>query len=199
MQSLQLHLTGTTRSWLSKLGEETIGSWEELTKQFTSNFKSTYKWPASIEEVKACVQQRGETLRAYIQRWSIIKNLAVEVLDERAIDAFIVGLRRGDLVKEMGRIKLKTVSDLMDVANRFTDGEDACNYKCMRSPEDDRGNRYGGQRRRSCNYDNYGSHSQVAAGYKDNSYQSNDYKSSRYRSYRKEDYRKFQPRESREY
>jgi hypothetical protein len=63
--------------------------------------------------------------------------LAVEVSDKRAIDAFIVGLRRGDLVKEMGRIKPKTVSDLMDIANRFADGEDAC------------------------------SHSQVAVGYKD--------------------------------
>jgi hypothetical protein len=49
------------RSWLSKLGKETIGSWEELTKQFTSNFKLTYKRPASIKEVKAYVQQRGET------------------------------------------------------------------------------------------------------------------------------------------
>jgi hypothetical protein len=71
MQSLQLDLTGAARSWLSKLERETIGSWEELTKQFTSNFKSTYKRPASIEEVKACVQQRNETLRSYIQRWSI--------------------------------------------------------------------------------------------------------------------------------
>jgi hypothetical protein len=68
MQSLQLHLTGAARSWLSKLEKETIGSWEDLTRQFTRNFKSTYKRPASIEEVKACVQQRGETLRAYIQR-----------------------------------------------------------------------------------------------------------------------------------
>jgi hypothetical protein len=59
MQSLQLHLTGAARSWLSKLERETIGSWEELTKQFTSNFKSTYKRPASIEEVKACVHQRN--------------------------------------------------------------------------------------------------------------------------------------------
>jgi hypothetical protein len=199
MQSLQLHLTGATRSWLSKLGEETIGSWEELTKQFMSNIKSTYKRPAFIEKVKACVQQCGETLRAYIQRWSIIKNSAVEVSDERAIDAFIVGLQRGDLVEEMGRIKPKIVSDLIDVANRFADGEDACNNKLTRSPEDDRGNRYGGQCRRSCNYDNYGSHSQVAARYKDNSYQSNDCKSSGYRGYGKEDYKKFQPRESREY
>jgi hypothetical protein len=56
MQSLQLHLTGAARSWLSKLEQGIIGSWEELTKQFMSNFKSTYKRPASIEEVKACVQ-----------------------------------------------------------------------------------------------------------------------------------------------
>jgi hypothetical protein len=75
MQSLQLHLTGVARSWLSKLEKETIGSWEDLTKQFTSNFRSTYKRPASIEEVKACVQQRDETLRAYIQRWSLIKKI----------------------------------------------------------------------------------------------------------------------------
>jgi hypothetical protein len=129
MQSLQLHLTGAARSWLSKLEKGTIGNWEELTKQFTSNFKSTYKQPASIEEVKACVQQRNETLRSYIQRWSIIKNSTVKVSDERAIDAFTLGLRRGALVEEMGRIKPKTVSDLMDIANRFADGEDACNNK----------------------------------------------------------------------
>jgi hypothetical protein len=78
---------------LSKLEKESIGSWEDLTRQFTSNFRLTYKWPASIEEVKACIQQRDKTLRAYIQRWSLIKNSAVEVSDERAIDAFIIGLR----------------------------------------------------------------------------------------------------------
>jgi hypothetical protein len=180
MQNLQLHLTGAARSWLSKLEKETIGSWEDFMKQFISNFRSTYKRPASIEEVKACVQQRGETLRAYIQRWSLIKNSAVKVSDERAIDAFIIGLRQGDLVEEMGRIKPKIVSDLTDVANRFADGEDACNNKWMRSPEDNRKNRYGRQRRRSRNYDNYGSHSQVAAGYKDNSYQGSDRRSSGY-------------------
>jgi hypothetical protein len=56
MQSLHIHLTGAARSWLSKLERETTWSWVEPTKQFTSNFKSTYKWPASIEEVKAYVQ-----------------------------------------------------------------------------------------------------------------------------------------------
>jgi hypothetical protein len=143
------------------------------------------------------VQQRGEILRAYIQRWSLVKNSAVEVSDKRAIDAFIIGLRRGDLVEEMGRIQPKTVLDLMDVANRFADGEDACNNKRTRSPEDDRRNRYGSQRRRSRNYDNYGSHSQVAIGYKDNSYQGSDRRNSGYGSYGKEDYKKIPARESR--
>jgi hypothetical protein len=47
MQSLQLHLTGAAWSWLGKLEREIIGSWDELTNQFTSNFKSTYKPSAS--------------------------------------------------------------------------------------------------------------------------------------------------------
>jgi hypothetical protein len=102
----------------------------------------------------------------------------------------------------MGRIKRRTVSELMDIANRFADGEDACNNKRTRSPEDDRGNRYGSQRRRSRNYDNYGSHSQVVAGYKDNNYQGDDRRNSGYHSYGREDSsnnKRFQSKGPREY
>jgi hypothetical protein len=38
----------------------------------------------------------------------------------------------------MVRTKPRTVSELMDVANRFPDGEDAYHNKRARSPEDDR-------------------------------------------------------------
>jgi hypothetical protein len=70
------------------------GSWHELAKQFTGNFKSTYKRPASTEELKACTQKSGESLCSYIHRWSIIKNSAEDVSNERAIDAFVLGLHR---------------------------------------------------------------------------------------------------------
>jgi hypothetical protein len=73
MQSLQLHLTGAARSWLSTLPNDSIGSWGELESQFARNFRSTYKRPASLEEVKSCMQSKGETLCSYIQWWSIIK------------------------------------------------------------------------------------------------------------------------------
>jgi hypothetical protein len=47
------------------------------------------------------VQRKGEALHSYIQRWSVIKNSAEDVSDERAIDAFSAGLRRSDLVEEI--------------------------------------------------------------------------------------------------
>jgi hypothetical protein len=46
----------------------------------------------------------------------------------------------------MGRIKPKTVVELMDVANRFADGEDAYQNKRTRYPKDGRSNIYSNQR-----------------------------------------------------
>jgi hypothetical protein len=108
------------------------------------------------------MQRRDETLRSYIQRWSVIKNSAEDVSDERAIDAFLAGLHRSDLIEEIGRIKPRTVSELMEVANRFADREDAYNNKRGHSPEVDKTSR---QRQRYRNDDNHGRRNQIAARY----------------------------------
>jgi hypothetical protein len=154
------------RRWVlagnNTLPNESIGSWGEHENQFTRNFRSTYKRPASLEGVKACVQRKGETLRSYIQRWSVIKNSAEDVSDEREIDAFSAGLRHADLVEEIGRTRPTTVAELMEEANKFADGENAYNNKRGRSPEVDRISR---QRRRHRSRDNQGRRNQVAAGY----------------------------------
>ena len=76
-------------------------------------------------------------MRAYIQRWNIIKNSTENVSDERAIDAFGNGLRRKDFIEELGRANLKTVSQLMDIANKWADSEDVFHNKRARSPEED--------------------------------------------------------------
>jgi hypothetical protein len=108
------------------------------------------------------MQQKGETLRSYIQCWSVIKNSAEDVSDERAIDAFSSGLRRSDLAEEIGRTRSRTVSELMEVANKFADGEDTYNNKRGRSLEVDRAS---WQRRRYHNGDNHARRNQVAVGY----------------------------------
>jgi hypothetical protein len=99
-------------------------------------------------------------MRSYIQWWSIIKNSAEDVSDEWAVDAFLAGLRRLDLVEELGRTKPRTVSELMEVANRFADGEDAYNNKRGCSPEVDKASR---QRRRYRNKDSHARQNQIAA------------------------------------
>jgi hypothetical protein len=106
--------------------------------------------------------------------------LEEDISDERAIDAFIVGLRRLDFVKEMGRIKPKIVSELMDVANKFADGEDAYHNKRTGSPKDDRSHLYSNQRCMSRNYDNYSSHSQIAPVYRENNNQGDERQNRRY-------------------
>jgi uncharacterized protein YPO0396 len=85
-----------------------------------------------------------------------MKNSAEDVSDDSA------GLRRSDLVEEIGRTKPRTVSELMEVANRFVDGEDAYNNKRGRLPEVDRASR---QRRRYRNADSHARRNQIAAGY----------------------------------
>jgi hypothetical protein len=137
MQSIQVHLSGASRSWIKKLPAGSIDSWETFEDMFVKNFLSTCKKPASIEQLRACRQKYDEPMRTYIQRWNIIKNSAENISDERAIDAFVAGIQRGDFVEDLGRTNLRTVSALMEIANRCADGEDAVHNKRHRSPEED--------------------------------------------------------------
>jgi hypothetical protein len=161
MQSLQLHLTGAARFWLRTLPIESIGSWGELENQFARNFRSTYRRPTSLEEVKSCIQRKGKTLHTYIQRWSIIKNSVEDISNEQVVDAFSAGLHCSDVMEELGRSRPKIVSELIEIASRFADREDIYNNKRARSPEVDRASR---QRRRSRNEDSRTRRNQVAAG-----------------------------------
>jgi hypothetical protein len=137
MQSLQLQLKGSARAWLRGLPEGSVSSWDNLVYIFIRNFQSTYKRPASIEELQACAQRSGESIRSYIQRWTILKNTAEDISEERAIDAFNTGLRRRDLKEELRRVKPKTIAHQMDIANRSADGEDSLHNSHARSIDDD--------------------------------------------------------------
>jgi hypothetical protein len=65
-------------------------------------------------------------------------------------------------VEELGSARPKTVSELIEIASRFIEGEDAYNNKRARSPEVDRASR---KRRWSRNKDSRTRRNQVAAGY----------------------------------
>ncbi|KAK1632932.1 hypothetical protein QYE76_007247 [Lolium multiflorum] len=58
MQSIQVHLSGAARSWMKKLPGGSIDTWETFEDMFVKNFRSTFKKPASIEQLRACKQKR---------------------------------------------------------------------------------------------------------------------------------------------
>jgi hypothetical protein len=155
------------RIWLSSLSSGSIRSWEELAYSFIQNFKGTSKRPVSIEELRACTQRTGESIRSYILRWSNIKNSAVHISEERTIDAFKDGVKRQDFKEELGQVKPKTLDHLMDIANKWADGEDSV-HRAHSDEEDDYGRRRERRsKRRSRVYDDRDGPDMVAAGYAD--------------------------------
>jgi hypothetical protein len=117
--------------------------------------------------------------------------------------AFITELRHLEFIKEMARIRMKKVSKLMDIANKFIDGKDTYQNKRTCSPKDDRSHRYSNQKRRPHNYEGYGSQSQVAIGYMDNNdNQGEERRRGGYRSENRDQSgpsKPFRPRTSRDY
>src|SRR3954470_15280697 len=122
-------LESSTRHWLKNLPRGSISSWKQFRGAFIENFKSTYKRPASLEELRACKQGTRETLRAYIQRWTILKNSAEDISDKSAIDAFRRGLQRVEFKEQLGQMKIRTLTKLLELANSWADGEDSVRNK----------------------------------------------------------------------
>ena len=125
MQYVQLMLTGSARHWLKSLQRGSISSWRQFRLSFIENFKSTYKRPASLEELRACKHGSRESLRNYIQRWTILKNSAEGISDESAIDAFRRGLQRTTFKEQPRQLKVRTLSQILEYANSWADGEDS--------------------------------------------------------------------------
>src|SRR3954464_15482957 len=125
MQYVQLMLESSARHWPKNLPRGSISSWKQFCGAFIENFKSTYKRPVSLEELRACKQGTRETLRAYIQRWTILKNSAEDISDESAIDAFRRGLQRIEFKEQLGQMKVRTLTRLLEQANKWADGEDS--------------------------------------------------------------------------
>src|SRR3954463_9642978 len=98
---------------------------EPVPGAFTENFKSTYKRPTSLEELRAWKQGTRETLRAYIQRWTILKNSAEDISDESAIDTFRRGLQHVEFKERLGEMKVRTLPRLLELANSWADGKDS--------------------------------------------------------------------------
>ena len=117
------------------------------------------------------------------------QELRAHISEERAIDAFRDGVKRPDFKEKLGRVKPKTLDQLMEIANSWADGED-CIQRAQLDEEDDYGRRRERcSKRRSRVYEDRDGPDMVAAGYadrrNDNSRNSGGYRSGNFRDDRR--------------
>ena len=117
MQCFQLYLKDSARAWLRGLPAGSIRSWEDLVEAFVKKFQATFKRPVGIDELRRCVQKQGKPMRTYIARFTKILNATINVYVDRAINAFSDSIRREKHIEELGQLKPKTITELMEIAN----------------------------------------------------------------------------------
>jgi hypothetical protein len=85
-------LIGPARTWLMNLTPGSIQSWGELCVQFTANFARAYQQHGVEAHLHAMRQQPGETLRAFISRFTKVRGTVPRISDASIITAFRQGV-----------------------------------------------------------------------------------------------------------
>jgi hypothetical protein len=81
-------LSGPARSWLMNLTPGSFYSWEELCARFTANFASAYQQHGVEAHLHAVRQEPGETLWAFISRFTKVRGTIPRISDASIIIAF---------------------------------------------------------------------------------------------------------------
>jgi hypothetical protein len=81
-------LSRLTRTWLMNLSPGSIYSWEELSVRFTTNFASAYQQHGVEVHLHVVRQDPGETLRAFISRFTKVRGTIPRISDASIITAF---------------------------------------------------------------------------------------------------------------
>jgi hypothetical protein len=111
-------LSGPAWTWLMNLTPGSIYSWEELCVRFTANFASAYQQHGVEAHLHAVRQEPGETLRAFIFRFTKVRGTIPRISDASIITAFHQGVRDEKMLEALATRDMDTVTTLFALANK---------------------------------------------------------------------------------
>jgi hypothetical protein len=111
-------LSRPARTWLMNLTPGSIYSWEELCARFTTNFSSAYQQHGVEAHLHAVRQEPGETLRAFISRFTKLRGTIPHISDASIITAFRQGVRDEKMLEKLATHDVETVSTLFTLADK---------------------------------------------------------------------------------
>jgi hypothetical protein len=111
-------LSGPAQTWLMNLTPGSIYSWEELYVRFTANFASAYQQHGVEAHLHAVRQGPGETLRAFISRFTKVRGTIPRISDASIITAFRQGVHDGKMLEKLATHDVETITTLFALADK---------------------------------------------------------------------------------
>jgi hypothetical protein len=100
------------------LTPESVYSWEELYARFTANFASAYQHHGVEAHLHAVRQEPGETLWAFISRFTKVRGTIPHISDASIITAFRQGVRDKKMLEKLATHDVETVTMLFTLADK---------------------------------------------------------------------------------
>jgi hypothetical protein len=111
-------LTGPARTWLMNLTTGTTQSWEELCARFSANFANAYQQHGVEAHLHAVRQKPGETLRAFISRFTKVRGTIPRISDASIITAFRQGVRDEKMLEKLATHDVESVTMFFSLADK---------------------------------------------------------------------------------
>jgi hypothetical protein len=102
-----------------------VRSWSDLCRQFISNFRATCERPGVKWDLANIMQEEGESLQKFIQRFYNKRNIIPEVDDKSIIMFFKKGLKDSALIRKLAMKNLRTSEEILVIANKYALAEEA--------------------------------------------------------------------------
>jgi hypothetical protein len=111
--------------WLLSLLENQFDNWSDLQQAFIDNFITTCDQPGNKYNLERIHDRAGEPLRDYIRRFSDMHLKIPRITHDKAVLAFIKGLRHHNALRSKLLWKWpSTVSELLATAKNYADADD---------------------------------------------------------------------------
>ena len=118
-------LKGPARIWFNRLMSNSIGTFKELSAQFTSHFIGGHRYKKFIACLMNIKQREDETLSSYITRFNKEALLIDEADNKILVAAFTNGLQKGKFLFSLYKNDPKTMSDVLHRATKYMNAKDA--------------------------------------------------------------------------
>jgi hypothetical protein len=114
----QVALSGPARTWLMNLAPGSIYSWEKFYARFIANFASAYQQHGVEAHLHAVRQEPGETLRAFISRFTRVRGTIPRISDASIITAFRQRVRDEKMLEKLATHDMETITTLFALADK---------------------------------------------------------------------------------